>query len=129
VVRGTYLKISAEKKAEIGQHAVEHGVLATVRYYAMKVLVTTGTTRIRSAGQKLINLGHGVFEQHICAIISMKFPKKAIVRKFRHVKYKCYTVLIIFTCSLTVTWSVYMSVFAVCLVKNINSLTAIVRKL
>ena len=28
VVRGTYLKISAEKKAEIGQHAVEHGVLA-----------------------------------------------------------------------------------------------------
>ena len=81
VVRGTYHKISAEKKAEIVQHAVEHGVLATVRYYAMKLPVTTGTTHIRSAGQKLINWGHGVLEQHIRAIISMKFSKKAICAK------------------------------------------------
>ena len=81
VVRGTDLKISAEKKAEIGQHAVVHGVLATVRYYAMKLPVTTGTTRIRSAGQKFINWGHGVFEQHIRAIILMKFSKKAICAK------------------------------------------------
>ena len=29
-VRGMYLKISAEKKAEIGQRAAEHRVLATV---------------------------------------------------------------------------------------------------
>ena len=43
----------------------------------MKLPVTTGTTHIRSAGQKLINWGHGVFEQHIRAIISMKFSKKA----------------------------------------------------
>jgi len=34
VVRGTYLKISAEKKAEIGQHAA-----AMVQYYAKKLLV------------------------------------------------------------------------------------------
>ena len=33
-VRGTYLKISAEKKAE---RAAEHGVVATVRYYATKL--------------------------------------------------------------------------------------------
>ena len=39
VVRGTYLKISAEKKAKIGQHAAEHGVLVTVRYYATKLPV------------------------------------------------------------------------------------------
>ena len=38
-VRGMYLKISAEKKAEIGQRAAEHGVLAMVRYYAMKLPV------------------------------------------------------------------------------------------
>ena len=38
-VRGTYLKISAEKKAEVGQRAAEHGVLATVRYYATKLPV------------------------------------------------------------------------------------------
>jgi len=37
-VRGMYLKISAEKKAEIGQRAAEHGVLATVQYYATKLL-------------------------------------------------------------------------------------------
>ena len=38
-VRGTYLKISAEKKAEIGQRAAEHGVSDRVRYYATKLLV------------------------------------------------------------------------------------------
>ena len=38
-VRGTYLKISPEKKAEIGQCGAEHGVLATVWYYATKLLV------------------------------------------------------------------------------------------
>ena len=38
-VRGTYLKISAEKKTEIGQRAAEHRVLATVQYYATKLLV------------------------------------------------------------------------------------------
>ena len=42
VVRGTYLKISAEKKAKIGQRAAEHGVLAMVQYYAVKLPVTTG---------------------------------------------------------------------------------------
>ena len=29
-VRGTYLRISAEKKAEIGQRAADHGMLLTV---------------------------------------------------------------------------------------------------
>ena len=72
---------SAEKKAEIGQRTAEHGVLATVRYYTMKLPVTTGTMHIRSAGQKLINWGHGVFEQYIRTIISMKFSKKAICAK------------------------------------------------
>ena len=38
-VRGTYLKISAEKKAKIGQRAAEHGVLVTVRYYVTKLPV------------------------------------------------------------------------------------------
>ena len=32
-VRGTYLKISVEKKAELGQCAAEHGVLPTVQYH------------------------------------------------------------------------------------------------
>ena len=36
-VRGAYLKMSAEKKAEIGKRAAEHGVLATVHYYASKL--------------------------------------------------------------------------------------------
>ena len=36
-VRGTYLKISAEKKAKIGWRAAEHGVLTTVLYYATKL--------------------------------------------------------------------------------------------
>jgi len=35
--RGTYLKMSSEKKAEIGKRAAEHGVLATVRYYASRL--------------------------------------------------------------------------------------------
>ena len=38
-VKGTYLKISAEKKAEIGQRAAEHRVLATVWYYTTKLPV------------------------------------------------------------------------------------------
>jgi len=36
--RGTYLKMSFEKKAEIGKRAAEHGVLATVRYYTSRLL-------------------------------------------------------------------------------------------
>ena len=36
-VRGTYLKISAEKKAKIGRRAAEHGVLTTFLYYATKL--------------------------------------------------------------------------------------------
>ena len=36
-VRGTYLKISTEKKAKIGQRVAEHGVLTTVLYYATKL--------------------------------------------------------------------------------------------
>ena len=36
--RVTYLKMSSEKKAEIGKRAAEHGVLATVRYYASRLL-------------------------------------------------------------------------------------------
>ena len=55
-VRGTYLKISAEKKAEIGQRAAEHGVLATVRYYAAKLPVTTSMC---PTSRKLINSGRG----------------------------------------------------------------------
>ena len=35
--RGTYLKMSSEKKVEIGKRAAEHGVLATVRYYAHRL--------------------------------------------------------------------------------------------
>ena len=35
--RGTYLKINEQMKAEIGRKAAEHGVLATVRYYATKL--------------------------------------------------------------------------------------------
>jgi len=37
VVRGTYLKISAENKAEIGQRAAEHRVLPMVWYYATEL--------------------------------------------------------------------------------------------
>ena len=36
-IRGTYLKISAEKKVKIGQRAAEHGVLAMIQYYATKL--------------------------------------------------------------------------------------------
>ena len=32
-----YQKLSAEKKAEIGKRAAEHGVITTVRYYASKL--------------------------------------------------------------------------------------------
>ena len=70
-VRGTYLKISAEKRAEIGQRAAEHGVLPMVRYYAMKIPVTTGTMCICSASWS----GRGIFEQRIR---EMKFSKIAI---------------------------------------------------
>ena len=35
--RGVYQKLSAEKKAEIGKRAAEHGVIATVQYYASKL--------------------------------------------------------------------------------------------
>ena len=31
------MKMSSEKKAEIGKRAAEHGVLATVRYYASRL--------------------------------------------------------------------------------------------
>ena len=47
VVRGTYLKLSAEKKAEIGQRAAEHGVLATVRFYATKLPVPLKESSVR----------------------------------------------------------------------------------
>ena len=75
-VRGTYLKISAEKKAKIGQRAADHGVLLTVQYYATKLSVklTTGTMCIHPAGWS----GCGIFEQHIREIISTKFSKTAI---------------------------------------------------
>ena len=50
VVRGTYLKISAEMKAEIGQRAAEHTdrVLATVRYYATKLPVPLKESSVRT---------------------------------------------------------------------------------
>jgi len=38
-IRGTCLKISAEKKVKIGQCAAEHGVLAMIQYYATKLPV------------------------------------------------------------------------------------------
>jgi len=95
-VRGTYLKISAERKAEIGQRAAEQGVLATVRYDATKLLiplvnvVTTFNLEGRHcfstshnaqpAGRKLINSGRDVFEQRICKIFSTKFSKTAICK-------------------------------------------------
>ena len=49
-VRGTYLKISTEKKAEaeIRQRAAEHGVLATVWYYAMKLPVPLKESLVRT---------------------------------------------------------------------------------
>ena len=37
--RRTYPKMSSEKKAEIGKRAAEHGVLATLRYYASRLNV------------------------------------------------------------------------------------------
>ena len=74
-VRGTYLKISAEKKAKIGQRAAEYGVLATVQYYAEKLPVTSG---IRPTGRKLIKSGRDIFEQRIHEIISMKFSRTDI---------------------------------------------------
>jgi len=78
-VRGTYLKISAEKKAKIGQHAADHGVLPTVQYYATKLSVklTTGAMCIHPAGWS----GCGIFEQHIHEIISKKFSKTALFSK------------------------------------------------
>ena len=48
VVSGTYLKISAEKKAEIRLHAAEHGVLAMVRYYATKLPVPLKESSVRT---------------------------------------------------------------------------------
>ena len=69
-----YLKISAEKKAEIGRRAAEHRVLPMVQYYATKLPVTTGTMCIRPAGQR----GRGLFDQCIREIILMKFSKTAI---------------------------------------------------
>ena len=47
-VRGLYLKISAEKKAEIGQIVAGHGVLATVRYYATKLPVPLKESLVRT---------------------------------------------------------------------------------
>ncbi len=47
-VRGTYLKIGAEKKAEIGQRAAEHGVLVTVRYYATRLPVPLKESTVRT---------------------------------------------------------------------------------
>ena len=76
--QGKYLKISAENKDEIGQCAALHGVLLTVQYYATKLLVTTCTSHICQARRKLINSGHGIFEQHIRKRISTNFPKTAI---------------------------------------------------
>ena len=35
--RGAYLKMSGEMKAQIGKRAAEHGVLATIRYYATRL--------------------------------------------------------------------------------------------
>jgi len=77
-VKGKYLKISAENKADIGGRVAEHGLLVMVRYYTMKLPVTTGTMCIHPAGRKLINSGHGIFEQCIRKIISTNFSKTAI---------------------------------------------------
>ena len=35
--RGSYQKLTAEKRAEIGRRAAEHGVVSTVRYYTSKL--------------------------------------------------------------------------------------------
>ena len=77
-VKGTYLKISAEKKAEIGQRAAEHRVLATVWYYTTKLPATAGTQctciHVHPDSRKLINGGRGIFGQcigkfiHTCEI-------------------------------------------------------------
>ena len=35
--KGVCQKLSAEMKAEIGNRAAEHGIIATVQYYALKL--------------------------------------------------------------------------------------------
>ena len=47
-IRGTYLKISAEKKAGIGERTAEHGVLAMVRYYVTKLPVPLKESSVRT---------------------------------------------------------------------------------
>ena len=46
--RGTNLKSSPKKKAEIGKHAAEHGVLATIRYCATKLPVPLKESSVRN---------------------------------------------------------------------------------
>ena len=54
-VKRKYVKISSENKAEIWERAADHGVLAMVQYYTVKLLVTTGTcVYTRPAGNSLI---------------------------------------------------------------------------
>ena len=56
-----YLKISAKKKAEIGQCAAEHRVLAMVRYYATKLPVPVSVPHVYAvhpAGNSLVWAWH-----------------------------------------------------------------------
>jgi len=70
--RGVYQKLSAEKKAEIGKRAAEHGVIATVRYYASKL----------PEPEKICGRANGTakfIQQKLCRQLSAKF-------KFREIK-------------------------------------------
>ena len=76
--QGTYLKISSEKKAKIGQRAAEHGVLVTVWYYATKVpvrLLPVPRVYARPAGNSLI-VGVAYLSSIIISeLISTKFQQ------------------------------------------------------
>ena len=59
---------------EFRKFGTVHEIIST------KILTHTTCTCIRPAGRKLINSGHGIFEQRIREIISTKFSKTAICK-------------------------------------------------
>ena len=76
--RRTYLKMSSEKKAEI---AAEHGVLATVRYYASRLPEPLKERSVHTV-TPINNVGVACLGQWIREIISTKFSKTAIRENF-----------------------------------------------
>ena len=81
-VRGTYLQISAEKKAKIGQCATEHGLLATVQYYVIRSFPSIPLT----------NNGFGILSSTHLHNYFNKILKTNYPQNFRFAKYKYYTV-------------------------------------